>query len=59
VPLRSSAQNQEFRPLSDEKPGSTFSESGRGRAIVAARLGADRLLRVREATFSIAERPMG
>jgi len=28
VPLRSSAQNQEFRPLSDEKPGSTFSESG-------------------------------
>jgi hypothetical protein len=26
--LRPSAQNQEFRPLSDEKPGSTFSESG-------------------------------
>ena len=28
--LRPSAQNQEFRPLSDEKPGSTFSESGLG-----------------------------
>ena len=30
VALRPSAQNQEFRPLSDEKPGATFSESGLG-----------------------------
>jgi len=32
--LRPSAQNQELRPLSDEKPGSTFSESGLAASVV-------------------------
>jgi nicotinamidase-related amidase len=34
--LRPSAQNQELRPLSDEKPGSTFSESGLAASMTAA-----------------------
>jgi uncharacterized protein YijF (DUF1287 family) len=40
--LRPSAQNQELRPLSDEKPGPTFSESGlaNGRPLIIHNIGA-------------------